>query len=60
MKLNSNIEKPIDMPKLQSPFIRKLINNLYVCTPEIDNNYRWVFTEQAEAVEKLDGMKCAS
>ncbi len=55
MKLNKNTEKPIDMPKLKSPFIRKEINNLYVCTPEINKDYSWVFTKESTAIEKLDG-----
>ena len=45
-----------DMPKLQSPFIRKTINGNYVVTPEIDPEYQWVFDEPAvKAIEKLDG-----
>lgn len=55
MRLNKNVEKPIDMPKLQSPFIREVVNGVYVCTPRIDERYRWAFTQEAEAIEKLDG-----
>jgi len=46
----------LDMPKLHSPFIRKMINGKYVVTPEIDPDYQWVFDEPAvKAIEKLDG-----
>lgn len=45
-----------DFPKLESPFIRKDIDEKYVCIPEIDNNYRWIFKPGSVcAVEKLDG-----
>ena len=45
-----------DMPKLESPFIRKDINNKYIVTPEIDPNYTWVFEDESvRAIEKLDG-----
>jgi len=54
MKLNNNIENVIDMPKLQSPFIRKVVNKNYVCIPKINEELRWVFTDST-AVEKLDG-----
>jgi len=45
----------IDMPKLLSPFYREEINKNYVCVPKIRDEFRWVFTEEAIAVEKLDG-----
>ena len=45
----------IDMPKLLSPFYREEINKKYVCVPKIREEFRWVFTEEAIAVEKLDG-----
>ncbi len=45
----------IDMPKLQSPFVRKEINGKYVCIPEINKGYEWVFSKESIAVEKLDG-----
>jgi len=46
----------LDMPKLQSPFIRKVIDGEYIVTPEIDPEYRWVFDEPAvKCIEKLDG-----
>jgi hypothetical protein len=51
--------KPIfidDMPKLQSPFVRKEINGIYVVTPEINPGYEWVFDDKdVIAVEKLHG-----
>ncbi|MCK5177274.1 MAG: hypothetical protein KAQ92_06110, partial [Candidatus Aenigmarchaeota archaeon] len=55
MKLNENVLKPIDMPKLHSPFKRRDVNGAYVCVPEIDDDYRWVFTTQSQAIEKMDG-----
>jgi len=55
MRLNKNTKKPIDMPKLQSPFIRKELNNSYVCIPKINSDYRWAFTKESTAIEKLDG-----
>ena len=54
--IQNNYPKPVDMPKLESPFIRKMINGIYVVTPEINPDYQWVFDEPAtEAIEKLDG-----
>ena len=50
MKLKYN-----DMPKLFSPFVREIVNGNYVCVPKIEEKFRWVFTEESEAVEKLDG-----
>jgi hypothetical protein len=45
-----------DMPKLQSPFVRKMIGGKYVVTPEITPGYEWVFTDETVmAIEKLDG-----
>jgi hypothetical protein len=55
MKKN-NFDKPVDMPKLQSPFTRKDIDGKYVVIPEINPGYEWVFSEPAvQAIEKLDG-----
>src|SRR3990167_349098 len=54
MKKNTGLF--IDMPKLHSPFIRKVINGHYVVTPEIDPEYQCVFDVPAvKAIEKLDG-----
>lgn len=45
-----------DMPKLQSPFVRKEVDGAYIVTPEIDPECRWVFEDpEVRAVEKLDG-----
>lgn len=46
-----------DMPKLESPFIRKLLSsNEYLVTPEITEGYEWVFKDdKVMAIEKLDG-----
>jgi hypothetical protein len=41
-------------PKLYSPFIREHIDGNYVCTPEVNDEYRWIF-DTGIAVEKLDG-----
>ena len=44
------------MPKLESPFVRKEINGVYVVTPEIVPGYEWVFTDPSvKAIEKLHG-----
>ena len=46
----------LDMPKLLSPFVRKLIGEDYVCTPEIEEGYEWVFEDDTVmAIEKLHG-----
>ena len=47
-----------DMPKLESPFIREIINEQYVVTDKINPDYQWVFDgDESEVVcmEKLDG-----
>jgi hypothetical protein len=48
-----------DMPKLESPFVRKIDENGdYVVTSEITKGYEWVFEGKEEdvlATEKLDG-----
>ncbi|MBI4162746.1 MAG: RNA ligase family protein [Candidatus Aenigmarchaeota archaeon] len=45
-----------DMPKLESPFLRKTINGEYIVTPEITEGYEWVFSDSnVKATEKLDG-----
>jgi len=45
-----------DMPKLESPFVRKVIDGQYIVTPEIAEGYEWVFDdENTIATEKLDG-----
>jgi hypothetical protein len=50
--------KIADMPKLESPFVRKIINGNYVVTPEITKGMEWVFTggeDEVICTEKLDG-----
>jgi len=48
--------KITDMPKLKSPFVRKVIDNQYVVTNEIAERYEWVFEDESVmAVEKLHG-----
>jgi len=52
------MDKPkiIDMPKLESLFVRKEIDGNYVVTPEIAEGYQWVFDDpQVMAIEKLHG-----
>ena len=45
-----------DMPKLESPYVRKIIDGNYVVTSEINPEYAWVFNEEEVlCVEKLDG-----
>jgi len=45
-----------DMPKLESPFVRKMIDNRYVVIPEITSGYEWVFEDDAVlAIEKING-----
>lgn len=47
---------PHDMPKLESPFAREMINGQYVVTPKIAEGYEWVFNDDSVlATEKLDG-----
>lgn len=45
-----------DMPKLESPFIRKMIDGNYIVTPEINEELSWVFENpDVIATEKLHG-----
>ena len=45
-----------DFPKIHSPFIRKTIDGAYIVTPEIDEDYKWVFEDDnVLAVDKIDG-----
>ncbi len=47
---------PRDMPKLKSPFVRDTIKGRYLVTPEIAEDYEWVFEDDTVmAIEKLDG-----
>lgn len=53
MKIEKNIK---DYPKLESPFVRKEINDEYVVVDEVNEGYEWVFEdENVKAVEKLHG-----
>jgi len=46
-----------DMPKLLSPFKREWKDGIYVVTPQIEEDYDWVFNDpNVMAVEKLDGI----
>ncbi len=45
-----------DMPKLESPFVRKEIKGKYVLTNEIAEEHEWVFEDESVmAIEKLHG-----
>lgn len=45
-----------DMPKIQSPFVRKVINGEYIVTDEVTEGYEWVFEDESVmAIEKLHG-----
>src|SRR3989304_125323 len=58
LRRNNNMEttKILDMPKLDSPFIRRIIGGNYVVTPEINPDYQWVFDDDTViASEKLHG-----
>ena len=45
-----------DMPKLKSPFVRKVIDGNYIVTNEIEEGYDWVFEDETVmAIEKLHG-----
>lgn len=44
------------MPKLESPFVREMINGEYIVTPKIQEGYEWVLNDDSVlAVEKLHG-----
>lgn len=47
-----------DFPKLESPFVRKIINGNYVVIDDVNLDYDWVFLGNEDTVlctEKLDG-----
>ncbi len=52
---DKNSFEVVDMPKLLSPFYREERNGKFVCIPKIREEFRWVFTEESIAVDKLDG-----
>ena len=45
----------LDYPKLESPFSRETIDGVHQCIPKIREEYRWVWSEDCIAVDKLDG-----
>ena len=45
-----------DMPKIESPFVRKEMGTNYCVIPEINPGYEWVFEDDSVmAIEKLHG-----
>jgi len=45
-----------DMLKIESPFVRKMIDGNYILTNEITEGYEWVFDDDSVmAIEKLHG-----
>jgi hypothetical protein len=45
-----------DMPKLESPFVREMIEGSYIVIDEVQEGYHWVFEDDSVmAVEKIDG-----
>jgi hypothetical protein len=52
-----------DYPKIESPFIRKILpNGDYILTSEINPEGKWVFEgkeDEVAAVEKIDGTNCS-
>lgn len=45
-----------DFPKIECPFKRKMAGDRYVITPEIDENYKWVFEDEGvRATDKING-----
>lgn len=45
-----------DMPKIESPFIREMVNGDYIVTDKIAEGFEWVFNdENVMAIEKLHG-----
>ncbi|MFH1275817.1 MAG: RNA ligase family protein [Candidatus Woesearchaeota archaeon] len=45
-----------NMPKLESPFVRKMVENNYLVTNEIVKGMEWVFEDESVmAIEKLHG-----
>lgn len=51
-----NMTKILDFPKLESPFLREMVDGAFVCTPKIAPGYEWCFEDsKVETTEKLDG-----
>ncbi len=45
-----------DFPKLECPFKREIDDDRYIVTPEIKEDYRWVFKDAGvRATDKIDG-----
>lgn len=45
-----------DMPKIESPFVREMINNRFLVTNKVAEGYEWVFEDDSVmAIEKLHG-----
>jgi len=45
-----------NMPKIESPFVRKMIDKNYILTDEITEGFEWVFEDDSVmAIEKLHG-----
>jgi hypothetical protein len=44
-----------DFPKLESPFEREIVNGIYQCVPKIKPEFKWVWSEDCLATDKLDG-----
>ena len=48
--------KIINMPKIESPFVREMIDKQYILTDTITEGYDWVFEDvSVMAIEKLHG-----
>lgn len=56
MNIVYNKEKITDMPKIESPFVREMIDGVCIVTPEIAEDCEWVFEDdRTMAIEKLHG-----
>jgi len=50
------MNKIIDFPKLESPFLRETINDRYILVPKLVSNFKWIFDKtKVLASEKIDG-----
>ncbi len=50
------MEEVRDFPKLESPFVRKMVDGIYAVTDEVAAGYEWCLgNEDIEVSEKLDG-----
>ena len=45
----------IDFPKLQCPFVRKMVNDRYLVTNAINPGYEWIFDDGVKVIDKLHG-----